>query len=101
MTETTADTALARLYSLADPDRADEMRAYHKIDRPYLGIPVPQVEALVAEWRAEASVEDRVALAAALWETHIHEARVAAAKLLTQARLRPDAAAWELIAGWA
>ncbi|MFN4100605.1 MAG: DNA alkylation repair protein [Pararhodobacter sp.] len=101
MTQTTADTALARLYSLADPQRAEEMRAYHKIDRPYLGIPVPQVEELVAEWRGGASVDDRVALAAALWESGIHEAMVAAAKLLTQARLRPDEAAWELIAGWA
>ncbi|MGL4320562.1 MAG: DNA alkylation repair protein, partial [Paracoccaceae bacterium] len=28
------------------------------------------------------------------------EARVAAAKLLTQARIRPDTAAWDLIAAW-
>jgi 3-methyladenine DNA glycosylase AlkD len=41
-----------------------------------------------------------VALAAGLWESDIHEARVAAAKLLTQARLRPDEAVWDLICGW-
>ena len=40
-------------------------------------------------------------LADALWRTDIFEARVAAAKLLTQARLRPDdGPAWELIASW-
>ncbi|HAC49913.1 MAG TPA: DNA alkylation repair protein, partial [Sulfitobacter sp.] len=36
-----------------------------------------------------------------LWQSDIFEARVAAAKLLTQARLRPDdQAAWALIASW-
>jgi len=46
-------------------------------------------------------VEGRVALAGALWATDIHEARVLAAKLLTQARLRPsDASAWEMIKSW-
>jgi 3-methyladenine DNA glycosylase AlkD len=92
---------LEQLEALADPAKAAEMLAYHKARRRYLGVPVPQIEALVAEWRAEASVEDRVALAATLWDTDIHEARVAAAKLLTQARLRPDDAAWALICHWA
>lgn len=101
MTETTPEDALARLYARADPVRAAEMKAYHKIDRAYLGLANPQIDALVAEWRAGASVEGRVALAAALWATGIHEAMIAAAKLLTQARIRPDDAVWELIAGWA
>lgn len=105
MTEPTTDTAtenaLAQLAALADPARAEEMRAYHKIDRTYLGLANPQVDDLVAAWRAEASVEERVALASGLWASDIHEAMVAAAKLLTQARLRPDEAAWALIASWA
>jgi 3-methyladenine DNA glycosylase AlkD len=91
---------LAELQALADPARAIEMAAYHKADRPYLGVPVPDIEDLTDRWRAERTVEDRVDLAAALWETNIHEARVAAAKLLTQARLRPDDAAWALICAW-
>lgn len=92
--------ALARLEALADPAKAAEMAAYHKVSRRYLGVTVPQVEELVAEWRAELSLEARVALAAGLWESGIHEAMVAAAKLLTQARIRPDGAVWDLIAGW-
>jgi 3-methyladenine DNA glycosylase AlkD len=92
--------ALAALTALADPARAAEMAAYHKAPRRYLGVTVPQIEELADAWRAEASVEDRVALAAALWDSDIHEARVAAAKLLTQARLRPDTAAWDLICSW-
>lgn len=98
---TTAPDAIATLETLADPAKAAEMAAYHKAPRRYLGVTVPQVEALVADWRAALTVEDRIALAAALWETDIHEARVAAAKLLTQARLRPDDAAWALICDWA
>ena len=94
------ETALARLEALADAARAAEMAAYHKVARRYLGATVPQVEELVAEWRAALTLEDRVALAAGLWESDIHEARVAAAKLLTQARLRPDEAVWDLICGW-
>lgn len=93
-------TPLAELQALADPAKAAEMLAYHKVPRPYLGIPVPQIEALTSRWRAELTLDDRIALAADLWQTNIHEARVAAAKLLTQARIRPDQAAWELIASW-
>ncbi|NGQ92549.1 DNA alkylation repair protein [Rhodobacter sp. HX-7-19] len=92
--------ALARLEALGDAEKAAEMAAYHKIARRYLGVAVPQIEELVAEWRAALSVEERVALAGGLWETGVHEAMVAAAKLLTQARLRPDQAAWEMICGW-
>jgi 3-methyladenine DNA glycosylase AlkD len=92
--------ALARLEALGDAEKAAEMAAYHKIARRYLGVAVPQIEDLVAEWRAALSVEERVALAGGLWETGVHEAMVAAAKLLAQARLRPDQAAWEMICGW-
>lgn len=94
------DEALARLEALADDQRATEMQAYHKVPRRYLGVPVPQVQALVAEWRADAAIEARVALAAGLWDSNIHEARVAAAKLLTQARIRPDDGVWALICTW-
>ena len=93
--------ALAALEALADPAKAAEMLAYHKAKRRYLGVPVPQIEALVADWRAAATLDGRVALAAALWDSDIHEARVAAAKLLTQARIRPDdTAVWDLLCAW-
>jgi 3-methyladenine DNA glycosylase AlkD len=94
------DTALAQLQALADPTKAAEALAYHKVDRPYLGLRVPQIEELTTQWRADLSIEDRIQLAADLWQTNIHEARIAAAKLLTQARLKPDQAAWELICSW-
>ncbi|MEQ6203642.1 DNA alkylation repair protein [Sulfitobacter sp. HNIBRBA2951] len=92
---------LDALKALADPERAAGMRAYHKIERDYLGLRNPQIDALCKEWRSELDVPSRVAVSDALWRTDIYEARVAAAKLLTQARLRPDdAEAWALIASW-
>jgi 3-methyladenine DNA glycosylase AlkD len=94
-------SALARLEALADAGKAAEMAAYHKVARPYLGVSVPQIEELVAEWRAALPIDERVALAAGLWESGIHEAMVAAAKLLAQARIRPDGALWDLICTWA
>lgn len=97
----TPAAALAALNELADPVQGAAMAGYHKTPRAYLGIKVPVIEGLVAEWRAACTLDERLALAAGLWDSDIHEARVAAAKLLTQARIRPDdAAAWDLIASW-
>jgi len=96
----TPDAALAELRALAQPGRDVQMAAYHKIDRPYIGIANPDTNDLVKKWRQTLSVEERIALADALWQTNIFEARLAAAKLLTQARLRPDDAAWALITSW-
>lgn len=98
----TPEAALAQLTARADATRAEQMRAYHKVDRVYLGLANPQIDALVRDWRAGCSLSDRVDLAAGLWDSAIHEAMIAAAKLLTQARLRPDdVAVWALVAQWA
>ncbi len=96
----TPEAALAGLEALAEPGRAETMAAYHKAERRYLGVPNPGIAERVAAWRAALTVPERVALADGLWKTDVFEARVAAAKLLTQARLRPDEDAWRLIAGW-
>ncbi|MCX7559402.1 DNA alkylation repair protein [Sulfitobacter sp. F26204] len=92
---------LDQLSALTNPAKALDMRKYHKADRVYLGLANPQIDALTKAWRKELETPKRVALADALWQTDIFEARVAAAKLLTQARIRPDdGAAWALIASW-
>jgi 3-methyladenine DNA glycosylase AlkD len=91
---------LEELEALADPVKAAEMAAYHKVPRQYLGVPVPIIDDLTDRWRVERTLDDRLRLAADLWQTDIHEARVAAAKLLTQARIRPDDAVWALIRSW-
>jgi 3-methyladenine DNA glycosylase AlkD len=98
----TPSDAQAALQALADPGRAADMAAYHKVPRPYLGVRVPQIDALARTWRQTLPLPDRLVLADALWRMGIHETMVAAAKLLEQARIRPDdCGAWALIAGWA
>lgn len=95
----TPERALAELGR--DDAKALEMQAYHKVSRQYLGVANPIIDAHVKAWRAALTLEDRLALADGLWQSNVHEGRVAAAKLLTQARIRPDdAAAWRLIASW-
>ncbi|CUH80235.1 DNA alkylation repair protein [Tropicibacter naphthalenivorans] len=96
----TLEQALEALKAGGDASRAKGAAAYHKAKRVYLGVPNPVLNALTTEWRGALSVEDRVALANGLWQTDIFEARVAAAKLLTQARLRPDEDAWAVIQSW-
>lgn len=92
---------LAQLEALADPSRAEQMQAYHKAKRRYLGLSNPQINDLTKAWRTETDAAQRVEIADGLWQTDIYEARLAAAKLLTQARIRPDdAPAWRLIASW-
>ncbi|MCM2560842.1 DNA alkylation repair protein [Lutimaribacter sp. EGI FJ00015] len=97
----TRDEALAQLEAAAEPGRAEGMAAYHKAPRRYLGVPNPALNDITKAWRKALPGPARVALADALWQTDIFEARLAAAKLLTQARMRPDDnAAWELIMSW-
>jgi 3-methyladenine DNA glycosylase AlkD len=96
----TPDAALADLRAAADPERAAGSAAYHKAHREYLGVRVPLIDDMARRWREGMDPPARVALAAALWDTNIHEARVAAAKLLTQARIKGDDAVWSLIASW-
>ena len=96
----TPDDALAALRAAADPGRAEEKARYHKQSREVIGVPNPAINDIAADLRRSLTVDDRIALADALWKTDIFEARITAAKLLTQARIRPDDNCWELIASW-
>ena len=80
----TLDEALTSLTATADPAKAADMARYHKAPRRYLGVANPAIDALARTWRKSLPLEDRLALADALWETDIHEARIAAAN--TEAR---------------
>ncbi|MEO1638980.1 MAG: DNA alkylation repair protein [Pseudomonadota bacterium] len=97
----TPKAAMAELRAAGDPVKAAEMHRYHKVDRPYLGVANPVIDEHVKRWRAEVDLDARLALAHGLWKGNTHEGRIAAAKLLTQARIRPDdQGAWELIQSW-
>ena len=96
----TLTDAIATLQKQGDAEKAAEMRKYHKADRPYLGVANPVIDAAAKDWRGVLSLDERLSLAPGLWDSNIHECRVAAAKLLTQARIRPDQATWALIKSW-
>lgn len=96
----TPEAAIAALRAEADPVRAAGAAAYHKTRREVLGLRVPRITELATEWRQGLSVAERVALADGLWQSDIHDARLAAAKLLTQARIAGDGPVWRLIASW-
>ena len=97
----TFEQALAALKEKAEDGRADQMAAYHKAPRTYLGVANPETDILVRDWRKTLDLDARLSLAEDLWKSDIFEARVAAAKLLTQARIKPsDDAAWTLIQSW-
>ncbi|MBS9716724.1 DNA alkylation repair protein [Pseudohalocynthiibacter aestuariivivens] len=96
----TPEDALEELRAFSQPGKALQMAAYHKVDRVFLGVANPDIDAAQKTWRNSLDVSERVALADGLWQSGIFEARIAAAKLLTQARLRPDETAWALIQSW-
>ncbi|MGI3170829.1 DNA alkylation repair protein [Pseudooceanicola sp. C21-150M6] len=92
--------AIAALMAHEEPGRAESSVAYHKAERRYLGVPNPAINELTRDWRQGLTLDQRVALARDLWDSDIFEARIAAAKLLVQARIRPDTAVWVLIKSW-
>jgi len=94
----TPQAAIAAMRAEADPDRAKQMRAYHKIDRPYLGLSNATTNALATGWRKSMDSAGLPDLAEGLWHSNIFEARIAAGKLFIQARMKPDdTAAWHWI----
>lgn len=94
------ETALATLQGQADAEQADQKAAYHKQTRAVLGVSNVVLNDLSKTWRQELDVAGREALARDLWQSDIFEARILAAKLLTQARIKNDEEIWELLVSW-
>lgn len=95
------DEMLDHLKSLGQIEKAAEAAAWHKVDRIYLGIAAAELDALARDLRQSMSLEDRLAMAEALWQSNIHEAMIVAAKLFEQARIRPDdSAVFAQICAW-
>ena len=92
----TPQDAIDQLTALGDAEASAKMQKIFKIDRPYLGVSNNEIGALYKQWRTTVDGEERTELAAELWDSNIHEARLVAAKLLTQARINPDDHVWEI-----
>ncbi len=76
------------------------MAAYHKVDRVYLGVGNPIIHKLARGARKGVAAGDLAVMAGDLWETDIHEARVAAASLFSLKTIRGDGPVWDLLCGW-
>ena len=94
-------TAITNVQAFAEPAKIPEKAAYHKIDRPYWGVPNPALNDIAKTWRQTLTLDQRIETAGGLWQTNALEGRILAAKLLTQARIKPDDhAVWALITSW-
>ncbi len=94
------EQALTALEQHSDVATIEQKTAYHKQERPVLGVPNSVLNELTKEWRQSLTLDERLSLAAELWQTNIFEARICAAKLLTQARIKDDQAVWDLLRSW-
>ena len=90
-----------RLHGMGDAVKAAEMAAYHKTDRSFLGVPALLLDEMARDLRRGMTLPERLETAQALWNSDTHEGRILAAKLLTQARIRPDdTPVWDMIVAW-
>ena len=98
----TPDDALAQLQAAGDPEKAAKDAAYHKTERPTWGVPGDVIAALTTGWRQDLPMAERLTIAQALWQADVHDTRIAAPKLLTQARIKDrEAEAFDLLLSWA
>ncbi len=99
---TSAAQILDDLRARGDVTKAAEMVAYHKTARECLGVPAAVLDEMARDSRHNLTLDARCALAEDMWASDVHEACVFGAKLLTQARIRPeDELVWRIIATWA
>ena len=92
---------IVQLRAMGEATKAAEMAAYHRTDREFLGLSALRLDEMARDMRRGFDLRERLDVAQGLWESDIHEARILAAKLLTQARIRPDdVPVWQVIAGW-
>ena len=86
---------LAELKKLADPADIPAMRNYHKIDRPYLGVRVPQIGKLTDLWISRLHEKEVLLLCDDLWASNIHECHGAVGKLLGHKNLSDLPEIWK------
>lgn len=98
--DTRPDAVMARLRAAGDPARAKRDRAANRTERETLGVSPASLGEMSDGLRAALTVDARVLLADALWRLEVFDARMLALRLLTQARIRPDAGPWALLERW-
>lgn len=96
---TAAENVLKTLRNTADAARAGKITTqFGEVDS--LGTAPQEIEDMARALRQDMSAPELLTLARDLWASDIHEARILAAKLLTQARIKDDAEIWDQITAW-
>ena len=93
------DAYFAALNGAADAARRSELETRFGAGE-YLGVPPQMLEVLSRSWRQDMGFPERLTLARSLWDSGVFDAQIMAAKLLTQARIKEDAAVWDQICAW-
>jgi 3-methyladenine DNA glycosylase AlkD len=85
---------LAELEHYSDQAVAEGQKNYHKVERPYLGVRVPQITEAAVKTSAKLTGEQLLTLCDELWETNICEARIAVGKILERKTIIDMDAIW-------
>ncbi|MCA0045249.1 DNA alkylation repair protein [Celeribacter litoreus] len=93
------ETAMSALRAAGDAERAENLTEKFG-SGDYFGVPPQTLDTVARDWRAETDISVRLPLARALWESGNFDAKIVAAKLLTQARIKEDADIWSQILTW-
>ena len=76
-----AATLVARLRNVADPTRLTGMARYGIHTDRALGVSIPHLRAAARDAKKNSAMEERHALAASLWASELHEARILASMI--------------------
>ncbi|WP_434286490.1 DNA alkylation repair protein [Celeribacter sp. SCSIO 80788] len=95
----TKENVMNRLKAAADAQRASDLEARFGAGS-YFGVPPQALEDMARALRQDIAFPERLSVAQHLWDSGVFDARLMAAKLLTQARISDDAAVWTQICDW-
>lgn len=95
----TPDEALATLKAAGERSRLPDLEARFG-PRAFYGVAPEKLETLARDWRQQVGFPERLELARSIWTADVFDARLMAAKLLTQARIAEDGEIWQQICDW-
>jgi 3-methyladenine DNA glycosylase AlkD len=96
----TLETAIDALKAEGDETRVSKLKSHFGAAHEYIGIAPGRLEEMARAWRKDVAFPERLELAKVLWASNIFDARLMAAKLLTQARIKDDFEVWAHLTDW-
>jgi 3-methyladenine DNA glycosylase AlkD len=88
---------LEQLKKIGNAERADWDKNYHKSNRLHFGASVPNCKKLLNKYCKDFSEDQLLSFACKLWNTHIFDAMICAAKVLTHSKLSESKEIWSLL----